>query len=199
MTTPPPDLPGAQHTPEDMHNDCRIELVGAVYTLASHYENASYALDHEARKAAEGDIAHARMVAARWNWNGRTTESPPLPDPAIEIAKKVSELMRDVDAYAFDYGHCGKLAKSRREVEKALTAALAAQAPQPAEQPLTEERIVDTWAACMSIVHFARTIEAEAFAAGWRTAAQWAARDDLISDIGSPAYLREAAAIGEKG
>lgn len=36
-----------------------------------------------------------------------------------------------------------------------------------------------------------------AFAAGWRTAARWADRDDLPADIGSPAYLADMhAALG---
>lgn len=53
-------------------DDCRIELVVAIHTLASHFENALYAFgnDAEARRKAEGDIAHAMKVAARWNWNG---------------------------------------------------------------------------------------------------------------------------------
>ena len=32
-----------------------------------------------------------------------------------------------------------------------------------------------------------------AFAAGWRTAANWAHRDDLHADVGSPAYLADMA------
>lgn len=37
----------------------------------------------------------------------------------------------------------------------------------------------------------------DAYAAGWRNAARWANRDDLIADIGSPAYERDRdAALG---
>lgn len=32
-----------------------------------------------------------------------------------------------------------------------------------------------------------------AFRAGWRTAANWMNRDDLLADIGSPAYLKDMA------
>jgi hypothetical protein len=32
------------------------------------------------------------------------------------------------------------------------------------------------------------------FELGWRTAANWMERDDLIADIGSPAYLKDFAA-----
>lgn len=50
--------------------ECRIELVGAIHTLASHYENRLGRLNPEDRKLAEGDIAHAMATAAKWNWNG---------------------------------------------------------------------------------------------------------------------------------
>jgi hypothetical protein len=33
-----------------------------------------------------------------------------------------------------------------------------------------------------------------AFRAGWKVAAKWANRDDLMADIGSPAYLKDMAA-----
>jgi hypothetical protein len=55
---------------------CRIELVVAIHTLASHYENRLHRLDPEDRKLAEGDIAHAMKIAAKWNWNG-TSPTPP--------------------------------------------------------------------------------------------------------------------------
>jgi len=55
---------------------CRIELVVAIHTLASHYENRLGRLDPEDRKLAEGDIAHAMKIAAKWNWNG-TSPTPP--------------------------------------------------------------------------------------------------------------------------
>jgi hypothetical protein len=51
----------------------RTELVTALHDIASHFENALYAFrdDAEARKKAEGDIAHAMKIAARHNRNGR--------------------------------------------------------------------------------------------------------------------------------
>jgi chromosome segregation ATPase len=51
----------------------RNELVTALYDIASHFENTLYAFrdDTEARKKAEGDIAHAMKIAARHNRNGR--------------------------------------------------------------------------------------------------------------------------------
>jgi hypothetical protein len=51
----------------------RTELVTALHDIASHFENALYAFrdDTEARKKAEGDIAHAMKIAAQHNRNGR--------------------------------------------------------------------------------------------------------------------------------
>ena len=71
-----PDVPDIQ--PEqlaDMWNQRAggvSELVVALHTLASDFENSLYAFgdDAEARKKAEGDIAYARKVAARYNCNG---------------------------------------------------------------------------------------------------------------------------------
>lgn len=53
-------------------NCARNELVVAIHDLASNFENALYAFgnDTEARKKAEGDIAHAMNVAAKHNQNG---------------------------------------------------------------------------------------------------------------------------------
>jgi hypothetical protein len=50
----------------------RIELVGALYELASHFENSLYAFrdDAEALLKAKRDIAWARKTAARHNQNG---------------------------------------------------------------------------------------------------------------------------------
>ena len=52
--------------------DCRIELVVAIHSLASNFENilGKIAKDQEAFDKARGDIAHAMKIAERWNWNG---------------------------------------------------------------------------------------------------------------------------------
>ena len=62
----------AQQEPVAWADECRIELVNAIHFLASDFENAlgAFGGDIEARRKAEGDIAHARSVASRWNWNG---------------------------------------------------------------------------------------------------------------------------------
>jgi hypothetical protein len=54
--------------------ECRIELVTAIQTLASHYENKCYKFqdDKEVLADAQGDIDRARQVASKWNWNGIT-------------------------------------------------------------------------------------------------------------------------------
>jgi hypothetical protein len=62
----------------------RTELVTALHDIASHFENALYAFqdDTEARKKAEGDIAHAMKIAARHNRNGLVVE-PEEAEPEI--------------------------------------------------------------------------------------------------------------------
>lgn len=54
------------------------ELVVAIHDLASNFENALYAFgdDKEARKRAEGDIAHAMKIAAKHNQNGSGCKTP---------------------------------------------------------------------------------------------------------------------------
>ena len=68
--------PAQQQEPVAWADECRISLVTAIHFLASDYENALgvFRDDTEARRKAEGDIAHARNIAAKWNWNGA---SPP--------------------------------------------------------------------------------------------------------------------------
>jgi hypothetical protein len=72
-TLPPPDT-------------IRIELVTAIHMLASCFENALYAFgkDAEARKVAEGDIAHAMKTAAKYNQNGAALAAQaPQPIPRV--------------------------------------------------------------------------------------------------------------------
>jgi hypothetical protein len=59
----------------------RVELVVAVHTLASHFENTLYALrdDAEALTKARGDIAHAMKIAAKHNHNGPVCATPQPP------------------------------------------------------------------------------------------------------------------------
>lgn len=64
------EVTAAPKAPAPRFTECRIELVGAIHTLASHYENRLGRLDPEDRKLADGDIAHAMATAAKWNWNG---------------------------------------------------------------------------------------------------------------------------------
>lgn len=81
-------LAALQEQARDGEADCRIELVNAVHTLASHYENNLYKLngDEEALRLAKGDIAHAMKIAAKWNWNG----SAPQPAQPSEHAQPVA-------------------------------------------------------------------------------------------------------------
>lgn len=59
---------------ESMHVcNARTELVVALHTVASHFENALglFGEDIEARNHAEGSIRHAMQVAAKHNENGK--------------------------------------------------------------------------------------------------------------------------------
>jgi hypothetical protein len=54
----------------------------------------------------------------------------------------------------------------------------------------------DTGTAAMNGADNASPVSNEkAFESGWRAAAKWAGREDLIADIGSPAYERDAAGV----
>lgn len=62
-------------------------------------------------------------------WARSLAASQPNAAPAAEVvAQTISDLMRVIDAYAFDYKEQGKLGPTRREVARALDEALAAPA-----------------------------------------------------------------------
>lgn len=55
---------------DDKSGCARIELVTAIYCLASHYEIACSDLSGDDLRKARSDIAHARCIAAKHNQNG---------------------------------------------------------------------------------------------------------------------------------
>lgn len=65
----------------------RNELVTAIHSLASNFENSMYAFrdDTEARRKATGDIAHAMKIAAKHNQNGPGCSAAPVPVPLTAI------------------------------------------------------------------------------------------------------------------
>lgn len=67
---------------------CRNELLTALYSLASNYENAlgMFGQDGEGRRKAEGDLAHAMQVAAKHNRNGPRCAAPAMPQPMPRTA-----------------------------------------------------------------------------------------------------------------
>lgn len=74
----------------------RSELVIALHSLASDYENAlgSFGGDHEARRKAEGDIAHAMKVASRHNYNGAGCRAAPAVQAGYKLVpEKITEAM----------------------------------------------------------------------------------------------------------
>jgi len=64
----------------------RNELVTAIHSLASNFENSLYAFrnDTEARRKATGDIAHAMKIAAKHNQNGSGCSAAPVPAPLTD-------------------------------------------------------------------------------------------------------------------
>jgi hypothetical protein len=75
----------------------RNELVTAIHSLASNFENSMYAFrdDTEARRKATGDIAHAMKIAAKHNQNGPGCSAAPVPVPLTD----------EMDAVASQYAH----------------------------------------------------------------------------------------------
>jgi hypothetical protein len=153
--------PASLHQPQS-EDECRIELVVAVHTLASHYENAIGRLDPEARKAAEGDIAHARKVAARWNWNG-STPPPPAAEPALSgyqptegETDRTSEALRlELQAAITLFGHkCHGDSTKMSWLERAESALTAPPYPM-VDQPTEGEATSGTRCDCTPLVQCA--------------------------------------------
>lgn len=82
--------------------DARNELVTAIHTLASHFENTLYALrdDAEAVTKAKGDIAHALQISAKYNRNGAAAQ--PSQAPVVQATSEPQtwhDLKADPDAW----------------------------------------------------------------------------------------------------
>lgn len=79
--------------------DARVELVVALHSLASDFENSLYAFggDAEARRKAEGGIAHAREVATRHNRNG----AAPSTSATMNYGRAPSEELNDRERLDF--------------------------------------------------------------------------------------------------
>jgi hypothetical protein len=64
----------------------------------------------------------------------RAAQSADAVDASIDVLTRAADLMRSIDAYAYDYyDEGGKLSPSRITVERELRAALAAAKAEPAE------------------------------------------------------------------
>ena len=107
----------AQQEPVAWADECRIELVNAIHFLASDFENAlgAFGGDTEARRKAKGDIAHARSIASRWNWNGTSTPAQRKPLTLGEIAKALA----DAGLRPEDYREDGMMEPLVRAIEAA--------------------------------------------------------------------------------
>jgi hypothetical protein len=79
--------PAALAQPEVMEaagNCARIELVVALHTLASQFENETAAFTGDDLRAVQGHVKHARKVAAMHNQNGPGCAPPALPANYID-------------------------------------------------------------------------------------------------------------------
>jgi hypothetical protein len=85
-----PAAPPAPETMEAVGNCARIELLVALYSLASQFENETAAFTGDDLKAVQGHIRHARKIAARHNQNGPGC-APPAPE-AGEVGEVVEWL-----------------------------------------------------------------------------------------------------------
>jgi hypothetical protein len=93
----------------------RNELVTAIHSLASNFENSLYAFrdDTEARRKATGDIAHAMKIAAKHNQNGPGCSAAPVPPFDLnctcgavwEVRGKNVELVHTASAALSPYLH----------------------------------------------------------------------------------------------
>jgi hypothetical protein len=75
----------------------RNELVTAIHSLASNFENSLYAFrdDTEARRKATGDIAHAMKIAAKHNQNGPGCSAAPVPMIGASTHQQVFDALED--------------------------------------------------------------------------------------------------------
>jgi hypothetical protein len=76
-------LPDNLAQPE-VGNCARIELVGALHSLASQFENETAAFTGDDLEAVQGHVKHARKVAAMHNQNGPGCAPPALPANYID-------------------------------------------------------------------------------------------------------------------
>jgi hypothetical protein len=124
----------------------------------------------------------------------------------LHIAERKGHMpFEEVGAYLLDEiirleDQVGAAIKSRDEALRQLQAIRAGQtvsfprvefdlSPAMVEGTLRDKLIELGWASPGSSPE--PSAEERAFAWGWRIAANWAKRDDLAADIGSPAYLAE--------
>ena len=143
----------AQERKPVQQESCRIELVTAIHTLASHYENTLclFRDDEEAHRVAKGDITHARKVAEKWNWNGTAQEQrkPVQQEPVASMTRCTIEGTRICKC---GEGECNDL----------VDVFLAAGAQPAPCKPLSEKQIHKLWKNLGSdegIEEFARAIE----------------------------------------
>jgi hypothetical protein len=121
-------LPDNLAQPE-VGNCARIELVGALHSLASQFENETAAFTGDDLEAVQGHVKHARKVAAMHNQNGPGCAPPALPANYIDPEHQ-GEALELLQTF---YQACNAEGGTADEIHlRGLRAVLAARPPRPA-------------------------------------------------------------------
>lgn len=146
--------------------DMRLILIGQIHNLidiGERYAARMQAIDPDEQRYAEGAVDHARKVVQPYAYNG------PTRDAQGQAAQPVA-------------------AEGVKDAIKALEADRDSWAQQASDRLDDALRFARERDEALASLKAARE---EGFSAGWRTAANWMNRDDLIADIGSAAYTAD--------
>ena len=130
--------PAAPPAPEVGGGDARcarIELVTAIYCLASHFEIACSDLDGDDLQKAKADIAHALSIAAKHNQNGPGCPQLSPTAPPAPLEGEVGVVVADLRCAAASYSNRGFSTDARR-CRRAATLLQQLSAPAPAVVPV---------------------------------------------------------------
>jgi hypothetical protein len=81
-----PAAPPPPEVGEAVGNCARVELVVALHSLASQFENETAAFTGDDLKAVQGHVNHARKIAAKHNQNGPRCAPAAVP---VEVAERL--------------------------------------------------------------------------------------------------------------
>jgi hypothetical protein len=127
--------PPAPEVIEAVGNCARIELVVALHTLASQFENETAAFTGDDLRAVQGHVKHARKIAAKHNQNGPGCAPPALPANYIDPEHQ-GEALELLQTF---YQACSAEGGTADEIHlRGLRAVLAARPPTPPAREVGE-------------------------------------------------------------